>query len=198
MKRMTTSLVLTFLICLLPILPALTMANLKSDNALARTTQSAATGGGAQASQPAEDRGWPRGYTTPSGAQIVLYQPQVLSWENQAHMIALAAASYLSKDKQKPELGALRVDAITQVSTEQRLVRFSVLKITEANFPSLAKEQTQELVAEIVKTIPEEDRVIALDRVLAQVDKSQIIPKNVDSIRGDPPLILSVVPLRYC
>src|SRR6185295_10258266 len=31
--------------------------------------------------------------------------------------------------------------------------------------------------------------VIALDRVLANLDKSQIIPKNVDGIKADPPPI---------
>ena len=36
----------------------------------------------------------------------------------------------------------------------------------------------QEIVAEIAKAIPQSERVIALDRVLAGIDKSQIIPKN--------------------
>ena len=44
-------------------------------------------------------------------------------------------------------------------------------------------------MAEIVKAIPEEERVIALDRVLASVDKSQIIPKNVEGVKADPPPI---------
>ena len=47
----------------------------------------------------------------------------------------------------------------------------------------------REVVAEIVKTIPEEERVIALDRVLASVDKSQILPKNVEGVKADPPAI---------
>ena len=47
----------------------------------------------------------------------------------------------------------------------------------------------REIVAEITKAIPDEDRVIALDRVLAIVDKSTIVPKNVDGIKADPPTI---------
>ena len=61
--------------------------------------------------------------------------------------------------------------------------------MTESNFPNLPKEQVREVVAEIVKTIPEEERVIALDRVLASLDKSQIIPKNVEGVKADPPPI---------
>ena len=50
-------------------------------------------------------------------------------------------------------------------------------------------EQVREVVDEIVKAIPTEERVIALDRVLAYVDKSQITPKNVEGVKADPPVI---------
>jgi len=135
------------------------------------------------------DRGWPRGYSLPSEAQVVLFQPQVASWENQKHMVALAAVSYVAKDEKKAILGTIKVEADTLVSLEKRLVKFSTLKITESNFQTLSKEQTREIVSEIEKTIPDEDRVIALDRVLVQVDKSQIIPKNVEGLKSDPPNI---------
>ena len=46
------------------------------------------------ASPKPHDGGWPRGYVTPSGGKIVVYQPQVASWENQNHMVAYAAVSY--------------------------------------------------------------------------------------------------------
>jgi hypothetical protein len=119
----------------------------------------------------------------------VLYQPQVASWDNQKHMVALAAVSYVEKAGKKPVMGTIKVESDTAVSLEQRLVKFSTLKITEANFPTLSKDQTREVVSEIEKGIPEEDRFIALDRVLVQVDKSQIIPKNVEGIKSDPPII---------
>ena len=140
------------------------------------------------AAQPA-DRGWPRGYSLPSEAQVVLYEPQIATWDNQKHMVALAAVSYVTKGEQKPTLGTIRIETDTLVSTEQRLVKFSTLKITEANFQTLPKEQTREIIAEIEKGIPEEDRLIALDRVLSFVDKSTINPRNVDGLKSDPPTI---------
>ncbi|HEY0376841.1 MAG TPA: hypothetical protein VGC87_07780 [Pyrinomonadaceae bacterium] len=139
--------------------------------------------------RPPGDRGWPRDYATPSGAQIVIYQPQVASWADQKQMVAYAAASYLPSGMRKQALGTLKLEADTSVSLEERLVRFSALKIAETNFPTLPKEQVQELTAEIDKAIPDEDRMIALDRVLAHVDKSLIIPKNVPGIKADPPKI---------
>ena len=45
------------------------------------------------------------------------------------------------------------------------------------------------MVSEIVQAIPREDRVIALDRVLANIDTSQIVPKNVEGVKADPPVI---------
>ena len=53
----------------------------------------------------------------------------------------------------------------------------------------MPKENLQETVAEITKAIPEDDRVIALDRVLAFVDKSTIVPKDVPGLKADPPTI---------
>ena len=144
----------------------------------------------AQASKVAADRGWPRGYSLPSEAQLVIYQPQVASWENQKQLVAFSAVSYVAKGEQKPALGTIKLETDTEVSLEQRLVKFSKIKILETNFQTLSKEQTQEIVTEIEKNIPEDDRVIALDRVLAYVDKSTINPKNVEGLKSDPPRII--------
>src|SRR5215203_1151011 len=179
MKRLVSSLILTLLIGLSQVSP------------LAVSAQQATAVGGVRSDVSAGDRGWPRGYKTAGGAQIVLYQPQVASWENQRHLVAYTAASYLPAGAKKPELGTLKVESDTEVSTAERLVKFSVLKITETNFPKLSKEQTQELIGEIDKAIPPEDRFIALDRMLAQLDKSRIIPKNVPGIKSDPPKVFS-------
>ena len=149
----------------------------------------------AQQGQQAQDRGWPRGYNLPSEAQIVLFQPQIASWDDQKHAVALAAVSYVAKDAQKPLVGTIKIETDTLVSVEKRLVQFATLKITEANFPTLTKEQTQEIVKEIEKNIPQDDRIIALDRVLAYVDKSTIRPKNVAGMKSDPPkLYVSKMP----
>jgi hypothetical protein len=135
------------------------------------------------------DGGWPRAYQTATGARILAYQPQVASWANQERMVAYAAVSYAASATDKPVLGTLRLEGDTRVALSERLVSFARVKITEANFPTLDKEKTREIVALIDKGIPAEDRVIALDRVLAAIDKSQIMPKNVEGVKADPPAI---------
>jgi len=138
---------------------------------------------------PTLDGEWPRRFTTPSGAAFTLYQPQVASWENQKRMTFYAAASYMARPDDKPALGTIKAEAETKVSVTERLVDFSILRITESNFPTLSKPEMQEIVAEITRGIPQHDRVIALDRVLAGIDKSQILPKNVDGVKADPPAV---------
>ena len=75
------------------------------------------------------------------------------------------------------------------MSVTERLVSFQKMKIVEANFQTLQKEQIREITTEIDKAIPDDERVIALDRVLANLDKSQVIPKNVEGVKADPPTI---------
>jgi len=142
-----------------------------------------------QSIQQDSDGGWPRGYSLPSEAQIVIFQPQVMTWDEQKHLVAMAAVSYVKKDETKPAMGTIKLDADTSVALAERLVKFSTVKVTETNFQTLSKEQTQEIVTEIDKVIPDNDRTIGLDRVLAQVDKSLITPKNVEGLKSDPPQI---------
>lgn len=138
---------------------------------------------------PPIDLGWPRAYTSASGGHVLVYQPQVADWAQQKHMTAYGAVSWQPKGAAKPTLGSVKLETRTQVSMTDRLVKFSTLKITEANFPQVPKEQVREVVEEIEKVIPDEERIIGLDRVLAMVDTSKIIPKDVAGVKSDPPVI---------
>ena len=142
------------------------------------------------ASAPAPaDGGWPRAYSTPSGGRVLIYQPQVAEWIDQKHMVAYAAVSWQANGAAKPSLGSIKVEADTKVATEDRLVRFSTFEIAEANFPQVPRDQVREVTDQIQKAIPHEERIIGLDRVLASVDTSKIIPKEVKGVRAEPPTI---------
>jgi hypothetical protein len=143
----------------------------------------------AAATQAPPEKAWPRAFQTPSGMRVLLYAPQVSEWAAQRHMVAYGAVGVEIPGAEKPALGSVKVEADTKVSLDERLVNYSDLTLTEANFPTLSKDQAREITAEIVKFIPIEDRVIALDRVLAAMDKSQILPKNVEGVKADPPTI---------
>ena len=186
MQRRVSSLLLVLLVALSLVWPGALVTNAGGPKNGATQPQQSTT---SPSSEQPGDRAWPRGYSLPSEAQIVIFQPQVASWENQKHMVAMAAVSYVKKDEKKPAMGTITLEADTSVALAERLVKFSTIKITQTNFQTLSKEQTQEIVTEIDKAIPDDDRTIGLDRVLAQLDKSQITPKNVEGLKSDPPQI---------
>jgi hypothetical protein len=141
------------------------------------------------AAPAAADGGWPRAYTTASGAALAIYQPQVASWTDQKHAVLYSAVSYTAKGATTPAIGTVKVESETSVALDERLVSFSEFKITESNFPTLQRDQLRTTVAEIESSVTLDERVIALDRVLANIDTSQIIPKNVEGVKADPPPI---------
>jgi hypothetical protein len=135
------------------------------------------------------DGGWPREYSTATGARVVLYEPQVESWQDQKHIVLYSAVSYLAAGSQKAILGTLKIEADTKVAVSERLVDFSEFTITGSNVPGLGREDTARVLAEINGSVPRNERVISLDRVLAAVDTSAITPKNVSGVKADPPVV---------
>jgi hypothetical protein len=134
------------------------------------------------------DGAWPRTYLNNAGT-VVLYQPQISKWDGQKVLELYAAASFKPAGKDKAMLGTVIAEAETRVSIDERLVDFSKFRVTQSNFPGASKEETAAAVAAITMSIPAADRVIALDRVLASFDSSQIRPKNLTDLKADPPVV---------
>jgi len=109
--------------------------------------QAAATSAAATpANSAAIDGGWPRAYTTATGALLIVYQPQIARWDGRAHMVSYAAVAYQPDKAAKPSIGTVALESTTTVSLDDRLVRFSPVRVTETNFPSLTREQLQDVV----------------------------------------------------
>ena len=173
-----------------PLVAAQTQPAAKAPAAKAPPAKAQPAARPAAATAPAAQAGgWPRAYTTASGATLAIYQPQVSSWTDQKHIVLYSAVSYTPNGAAKPALGTVKVESDTSVALDERPVSFSEFKIAEPSFPTLPRDQLRTVVDEIIASVPLDQRVIALDRVLANVDTSQIIPKNVDGVKADPPPI---------
>ena len=86
--------------------------------------------------------------------------------------------------------GTVKFEADTSVAMDKRLVSFARLKVSEMNFATASREQTQDIATELQTSVNSKpERIIALDRVLANIDKSAIIPKNVEGVKADAPKI---------
>jgi hypothetical protein len=145
----------------------------------------------AQKNATPSDGGWPRLYKLASGDSALIYQPQIESWIDQKQMVAWSAISYQAEGAKQPSLGTIKLEAVTDVAVNERLVNFSSLRIAEFNFPTLSRDQSQKVAAELERAMPATERVISLDRVLAGINKSTIRPNSRDAagIKADPPKI---------
>ena len=174
-----------------PVAPLLAAQTPAAGAAAARPSpaQAPAAARPAAATPPAPDGGWPRAYTTGSGAALIIYQPQVASWTDQKEIVMYLAVSYRGKAAKQAALGTIKAESTTSVAKDERLVSFTAFTITDTNFPTLQRDELRTVVGEITATVSLDERVIALERVLAGIDASTIIPKNVEGVKADPPTI---------
>lgn len=141
------------------------------------------------ASTAVTDPGWPRRYANNNGT-LLLYEPQISSWPDQKKLTLNAALSYTpSGTNSKALLGTVIAEADTKVAIDERLVSFGPFRITQTHFPNASKDQIGAIVETLNAGIPDNERVIALDRVMAFVDSSKIIPKNIEGVKADPPAV---------
>src|SRR4051794_12321105 len=94
--------------------PASATATTPSTSAKSAPGAAKAAPNAAASSEP--DGGWPRAYPPPSGGRLLLYQPQIASWEGQKNLVAYGAVSYEPKGAEKPALGSIKIEANTRVS----------------------------------------------------------------------------------
>ena len=65
---------------------------------------------------------------------------------SRTHLVAFSAVSYRAKGADKPALGTIKLEADTSVAVAERLVSLQNMKIAEANFQTLPKDQLREIV----------------------------------------------------
>ena len=186
--------VVTLATLLWPCLDPLSLAGQSASKPPSGTATSAkppATPRPAAAPTPASRLAWPRDYATVNGGAVRIFQPQISSWDGRKHIVMYAALSFSPSGATKPALGTLKIEADTSVAIDERMVNFSSITLSQVNFPGLANEPLKELVARIEELVPAGEMVMSLDHVLAQLDKSQIIPKNADGVKADPPAIFT-------
>jgi hypothetical protein len=134
------------------------------------------------------DTGWPRTIALNSGTAI-WYQPQIEAWTDQKKVVAYSAVSFLPTGAKESALGTIKIEGDTAVSVDDRVVRLD-LSITEYNFKTLAPNIVKSLVSD-VQALPQNERVLDLDRLLAYTANSPLKVKETEGIKADPPLVFS-------
>ena len=134
----------------------------------------------------AQDPGWPREITRPSG-KLVLYQPQVDDWKNFQQVDARMAFT-VTPTGGTSHVGVVTVQMQSVVNTNDHTVLLSHPEVTSISFPSLdaaTTAQMKQLMATFLN--PSATITISLERLAASVKKTKSPP--VAPLKNDPPAI---------
>ena len=131
---------------------------------------------------------WPRHFATSRGERLVVYQPQIISWERHEVAEARAVISFSRSTLATPALGTIYFRATTDVDLESRRVRVSDFELLETRFPTLSSGEAERLAKKIEADVMPDDMVTTLDHFVANVERSEQAASSV-AVKTDPPPI---------
>jgi hypothetical protein len=134
----------------------------------------------------ASDPEWPREYTNDKG-RLVLYQPQVTSWDDFSRLDARIALAFAPTGTTSPSLGTVSVSARTDTNLEDHSVRIYDIRVLEGNFPTLDESGSERLIQEVLSVLPEES-VVELERIVANLERFKSQERETD-LKVEPPVI---------
>ena len=135
---------------------------------------------------------WPKTFDR-DGNHIVVYQPQLKSWEKYRTLVADTAISITPKDA-KQILGVIswRADTIANVST--RTVYVHDIEVLSSRFPSLDPADEAQMEARFRQIYPTMTFTISLDRMIASLEKSKAPVQSISPSPQVPTIFVSTVP----
>ena len=137
----------------------------------------------------APDGGWPRELDR-ADEKILMYQPQLESWEND-EVRAYAALSVIKQKDKRTKYGVVWFTARAEVDKVNRQVTLDNFKITKVQFPAM-KEREAEFQELLQSKLPGKTRVVALDRLQAALMTSDVAQSPIHGVpvNNDPPEII--------
>lgn len=138
------------------------------------------------------DPGWPRIVETDE-AEIVIYQPQVDTWESYLRLEGWVAGEVFLKGAETTVIGAVRMSAETEADFENRTVLVFNKRIEQVNIETDDTELAAK-VEDILRAIELSPEVIALDRLLAMAAEQDITIEQTEISVEPPKIFYSKVP----
>lgn len=133
-----------------------------------------------------QDLGWPRQLTR-EGSTLVYYQPQLDEWKDYQKLKARIAFTLTPKgDKELP--GVASLTANTLVDNESRTVFLRDIAVTSVRFPSADPETARQAELVFRTLVPSGGEPVALDRLIAGMQREQAPAQGV-ALKNDPPPI---------
>jgi hypothetical protein len=135
---------------------------------------------------------WPR-VLDRDGNHIILYQPQLKSWQKYRELVADTAISITPQGGQQI-LGVIswKADTIANVST--RTVYVHDIEVLSSRFPSLDPAQDAAMQQRVHQIYPTMTFTISLDRMIASLEKSSTPVESIPVSPEIPTIFVSTVP----
>jgi len=136
---------------------------------------------------------WPRTYQLPE-AEIAIYMPQILEWQQYLHLKANAVIGVKLKGSKEASFGTVTLDADTVTDFDDDCVRLGHRNVSNFRFPELDASQAgkaEELVRSILR--PESPLEMPLESVTAALERSDTAAGTAVNFEP-PPIFVSDAP----
>jgi hypothetical protein len=135
---------------------------------------------------------WPR-VMDRDGNHVILYQPQVKSWQKYRTLVADTAIS-ITPQGGKQVLGVISWKADTQANVSLRTVYVHDIEVLSSRFPSLDPAEDAAMQQRIHQIYPTVTFTISLDRMIASLEKSSVPVESIPASPDVPTIFVSTVP----
>jgi len=136
--------------------------------------------------------GWPRTFDR-DGAHVVVYQPQLKSWQRYRELVADTAIS-ITPTGGKQILGVISWNAETVTDVNARTVYIHNVHVLSSRFPSLDPGQEAQMQLRVQQIYPTFTLTIGLDRMIASLERVNSAASAVAVNTQPPPIFVSTVP----
>lgn len=122
----------------------------------------------------AQDVGWPREFPL-NDTRVIVYQPQIESWDDYAIIRLVAAVEVATKGAEKSSFGVMELEALSDVNFQSRLVHLHDAKLKGLRFPHESNDNEARLKSIVQAAIPlikGKPMDVSLDRILASMRQS--------------------------
>ncbi len=147
---------------------------------------------GAQTAAIPPAAAWPR-TTSTGGGTIVVYEPQVRTWENYTQLAGVSAIVVTLPGASAPVYGAVRFTALASADVTASTVSLVHPSITATHWPNASAADASALDAFIRANLPVAGAVVPLAMVLASLPPGEQ-PNTVPARINPPTIIVSQTP----
>ncbi|WP_213954466.1 MULTISPECIES: autotransporter [unclassified Variovorax] len=161
--------------------------NYASDRAAGKVASAEAIG---------REAGWPRTIKTAGNVTLIVFEPQLDSWDG-ANLVGRSAVQVeIGTDRPETRYGIVSFNARTLTDKGTRVVTVDSVQFAKVDFPSSTAAQTKAWSDAIAKDLTGRSRTIALDRLEAALSiTEEQRPQQRQPLRNQPPrIVFSSVP----